>query len=70
MPSIDISEATTEELKVPQNVFLGSFTGSLQWAGLNCSRLLILTNLLGFPGTKYDFHLKNNTFSGFLQSNI
>jgi len=42
IPSIGISKATTEKLKLPQNIFLVSFTSSLQWAGLNCSRFLIL----------------------------
>jgi len=65
IPSIGVSEATTEKLKLPQNIFLGSFTSSLQWAGLNCSRFLILTNLLCFPGTKNDFHLKTALFPVF-----
>jgi len=58
IPLIGISEASTEKLKLRQNIFLGSFTISLQWAGLNCSRFLILINLLYFPGIKNDFHLK------------
>jgi len=33
IPSIGISEATTEKLKVPQNIFLASFASSLQWVG-------------------------------------
>jgi len=65
IPSIGISEATTEKLKLPQNIFLGSFTSSLQWAGLNCSRFLILINLLCFPGTKNDLHLKTALFPVF-----
>jgi len=57
-------EATTEKLKLPQNIFLASFTSSLQWAGLNCSRFLILVNLPCFPG-KNDFHLKTALFPVF-----
>jgi len=62
IPSIGISEATTEKLKLRQNIFLGSFTSSFQWAGLNCSRFLILMNLLYFHGIKNGFHLKTALF--------
>jgi len=43
IPSISISAA---KFKLPQNIFLGFFTSSLQWAGFNCSRFLILINPL------------------------
>jgi len=65
IPSSGISEATTEKLKLRQNTFLGSFTSSLHWAALNCSRFLILINLLYFPGAKNDFHLKTTLFPVF-----
>jgi len=65
IPSIGISEAATEKLKLPQNIVLGSFTSSLKWAGLNCSQILILINRLCFPGTKNDFHLKTALFPVF-----
>ena len=65
IPSIGISEATTEKLKLRQNIFLGSFTSSFQWAGLNCSRFLILMNLLYFHGIKNGFHLKTALFPAF-----
>ena len=68
-PSIGISETTTEKLKLSQNIFLASFPSSLQWAGINCSRFLILINLL-FPWKKKLLSSENSTFSGFLQSNI
>ena len=65
IPSTGISDATTENLKRPQKIFLGSFTSSLQWAGRNCSRFLILINLLCFPGTINDLHLKTALFPVF-----
>jgi len=52
----------------PEHVLV-SFTSSLQWAGLNCSRFLILINLL-FPWNKKCLSSENSTFSGFSQSNI
>jgi len=57
--------AFTEKLKLTQKIVLGSFTSSLQWTGLNCSRFLILINLLCIPGTKNDFHLKTALFPVF-----
>jgi len=65
IPSIGISEATTERLKLPQNIFLASIPRSLQWAGLNCYQFLILINLLCFAGRQNDFHLKTPLFPVF-----
>ena len=65
IPSIGINESTTEKLKLHPNIFLTSFSSSLQWAGLNCSRFLILINLLCFLGRKSDFHLKTSLFPVF-----
>jgi len=48
---------------------LDSFTSLLQWAGRNCSRFLVLINLLCFPGKK-GLSSENSTFSVFLPSNI
>jgi len=62
IPAIDISEATSEKLKLLQNIFLGSFASSLQWAGLNCSRFPILINLLCLLGTKMTFIWKQHFF--------
>ena len=62
IPSVGISEATTEKLKLPQNISLASFTSSLQWAGLNCPRFLIVINRLCFLEQKITFIWKQHFY--------